>query len=441
MFSGNRVLSTERLQAGLPRVRALTEELLASAADRILGLYEMQGYPLASVFPRSVEPVATGRYVVTLGIDEGEQVWVVLLDFAGADAISPRVLTRTARFAAGPWRPRVIEAWQRNLDASGLVRVESRELVRREDGYGLRFLVRPERANRASGAVGFDAAESDLSGSARLQLANIANTGRRLNGGWESFRGVTRYELGYVEPWVLGSILSIHLSARHRAQDTTAARTELEMAVSLPLAAELELSLGTGYEQAAGIDPANRAGTAWAATGLNYDTRFPRVNPERGVMGGLRTRAGTREAGGASRFVGRVEADVVIAGPKLRGFVFENRLQGRAVETRAELSGLELHRLGGAMTVRGYREDEVIDARRVGWGNSELRYAVDRSTAAYGFFDAGLAAQSNGRRFLTGYGLGARVGTQIGGFEASYGLAPGVGPLSGKVHFRYEGEF
>ncbi|HDQ99248.1 MAG TPA: hypothetical protein ENN51_03040, partial [candidate division WOR-3 bacterium] len=414
---GARAVAAERVQRELSGNVPLAVAVLERAAFRVVSLYEAAGHPLATVNVRAVEPVGPRRYAVTLEIDEGDPVRVERLEFPGAEPISPRVLARIARFRPGPWQPRLVEAWQRNLATSGLVRVEARELVAGAGGYGLRFRVRPERVNRASGAVGYDAAEAELAGFARIQLANIANTGRRLVAAWESFRGRTRYELGYVEPWLFGSALSLHVEARHRSLDTTAARTELELGAGLPIAPELELTFGTGYEQVAGLDPSALARTAWAATGLTYDTRPTPVNPEGGIMAGLRTRAGTRRGRDSSHFVGRIEADAVLAGPRLGPLVPENRFQGRVVETRAALSELELYRLGGAATVRGYREDELT-ARRVGWWNFELRYPVDPATAVYGFLDAGLAGLPGGRRFLPGYGIGARVGTRIGGFEA-----------------------
>ena len=449
-LSGNLVIPAERLLRELPRGVPLTRALLDRAAARLLKLYEAHGYPLATVFPRSVvglhledqsvDSPGPQRYAVVLGIDEGEAVRVGFLDFAGAGSVSPRVLRRSARFAPGIWQPRRVEAWQRNLDASGLVRTVARELVAADDGYGLRFQVRPVRANRATGAVGYDAEAAELAGFAHLALHNIANTGRRLSVTWESYREQVRYGLEYTEPWVFGSDLNLNAVARHRSQDTTAGRTEFELSVVFPAGAELELWLGSGYEQVTGIDREERARTAWGMTGLNYDSRSPRVNPETGLLFGLRTRVGTRQGADAARFIGRIEADFGLAGPGIGRFTLENRFQVRAVETASRLSELELYRLGGAGTVRGHREDAFI-ARRLGWSNSELRYRVERNSSVQLFFDAGAARQPDGWRFPLGYGVGARTGTRIGAFSAAYGLAPGVRAFAGKFHFRYEGDF
>lgn len=437
---GNRAVSTERILSGLPANLPLDEKTIARVSARILGLYEAQGYPLAVLRLRSVEPVGPGLCVVTLGIEEGEPVEVRKLEFVGAGPVSQRVLTRTARFFPGRWQPRRVEAWQRNLDASGLVRVESRELLTATDGYALRFHTRPERANRISGAVGYDAAEAELSGFAFLALRNIANTGRNLRVVWSSYRERGRYELDYTEPWLFGSRLSLEALARHQSLDTTAGRTELGLSAVLPATPEMELQLGSGYEQMSGVDPGYRARIVWGSTGIVFDTRTPRVNPGKGVAFGIRTRAGTRQGEDASGFIGRVEADFGLVGPRLGRLTFENRVQARMVESPAALSELELYRIGGAATVRGHRE-EAFSARRLGWLNSELRYPIERNSAVYLFFDLGAVLSAEGRRFPLGYGAGSRVGTRIGAFTAAYGLAPGTRPLSGKVHFQYEGEF
>jgi outer membrane protein assembly factor BamA len=439
-LAGNRVLPDDRLLHELPRGSPLTGAVLAIAAARLLALYDAGGRPLAAVSLRAAEPVAPGRYVVTLGVDEGEQVAIGFLEFVGAEPVSSRVLVHRARFTPGAWNSRRVSSWLRNLDASGLVRVESRELVAADGGHGLQIRVRPERANRAGGAVGYDAARGELSGSIRLRLENIANSGRRLRATWESLRGRIRYELGYTELALLGSRLDVIADVHHQAFDTTAARTGFELSVLVPIAAEVDVSLGTGYERIAGLDPAGRAQTAWAATGISGDTRSPRVNPESGLSAGLTTSAGRRQGAEAGHLIGRAEADAVVVGPRLGRLVLENQLHGRAVVTAAALSDIELYRLGGAASLRGHRED-AFTARRLGWWNCELRLRVERATAVYTFLDVGAVGAADGLEVPLGYGIGARVGTAIGGFEAAYALSPGDGPLAGSVHFRFEGEF
>jgi outer membrane protein assembly factor BamA len=377
---------------------------------------------------------------VVLRVEEGEPVIVRFLQFNGAGSMSDRLLSRTARFRSGTrYEPDAVSSWRRNLEQSRLVRVNGDAIVKDERGYGVRFDVTPERSSRVALAAGYVPDPGELSGFAHLGMANLMNTGRRLEVDWRSVPGQTSYYLGYTEPWVLGLWLSLTGSARHETVDTVRARTELTAAAVLAVTHELDVRFSTGYDRVVGIDTAGNGETFWAGTGFEFDSRDPVVNPARGMHLDLRTRAGTRAGADGSRFVGRFEGDWAVVGPRFRRLTVANGLHHRVVYSAAHLGESELYRLGGAGSLRGFREDE-FSGGHLAWYDLELRYALGGGSVAYPFFDAGVV-EDGGWTMHAGYGLGVRLATRIGMFEIDYGLRAGESPLLGRLHFGYETGF
>ena len=155
----------------------------------------------------------------------------------------------------------------------------------------------------------------------------------------------------------------------------------------------------------------------------------------------LETTAGERrDAAGWRSFIGRFEPDLELAGPALAALVLMNSGHVRYVYSPTELSFLEQAQMGGARSLRGYREDQFTSTF-VAWWNMELHYRFGSLAAVYPFFDAGVLSSQDGWDFVPAYGLGLQARTRIGVVAADYGIAFGESPLRGKVHFRYQTDF
>jgi outer membrane protein assembly factor BamA len=103
----------------------------------------------------------------------------------------------------------------------------------------------------------------------------------------------------------------------------------------------------------------------------------------------------------------------------------------------------DLLRYGGAATLRGYDEEELLGSA-VGKAFVEYRYLLDAESFAFAFFDLGFqvrpevltreAALPALERFRPGYGFGAQIQTGLGIVIVSYALNPDDGIASGKIH-------
>jgi outer membrane protein insertion porin family len=123
-------------------------------------------------------------------------------------------------------------------------------------------------------------------------------------------------------------------------------------------------------------------------------------------------------------------------------------LHGRLVTSSEQVVPLpDQFRLGGATTLRGYREEQFRGSR-VAWSNIEYRYLLSRRSRAFLFFDFGYyyrierSPSENEtepqflkiEEFKPAWGLGVRVDTPLGIVGVDYGLGEGDALTNGKVH-------
>jgi hypothetical protein len=121
----------------------------------------------------------------------------------------------------------------------------------------------------------------------------------------------------------------------------------------------------------------------------------------------------------------------------------------RGLESGEELIPLsEQFYIGGARTLRGYRENQ-FHGRRVATARSELRVGSSAQENLYLFIDTGYVLQETPvldgivtqELFKTGYGFGLRTSSQIGVIGLSFGIGEEVSLGQAKVHILLEQQF
>ncbi len=180
---------------------------------------------------------------------------------------------------------------------------------------------------------------------------------------------------------------------------------------------------------------------------ISYDTRNSPVTPTSGVLYETGYEFGRKSIAGTSSETRRLTFELeVYYSPGTRqvlaGFVhgrgFSSPLMGQS----------DLFRLGGATTLRGYRENQ-FQGSRIGWATLEYRLLTGGSSYFYAFVDGGyiavpdrpLAALSPMELTRIGYGAGTRTATALG--LITVGLAFGEGDTfrTAKLHVRLSNEF
>lgn len=440
VLAGDDSLLHEPLVRALPGPGArYSTPVMNQAVSAVLALHEERGFPLASVRPVAIAESAD-RVYPTLEIMSGPRVNVGFLEFAGRPGTKPGLLLKLARFRSGGYSPARLGAWRRHMERSGLVRVDSQALVSKDGTYGMRFWLTGQRSNQASATVGYLPQDRRFTGFVRLGLANLFDTGRRLDATWQSAFGRTTYSLSYTEPWVAGTGFDVTASAQQQTVDTTYAQTNLALS-AMTVAGAAGVSFETGYDRFTDVALRAAVQVVWAGTGFEYDTRDFAANPRRGMLLDAGTKAGTRASDSASaQVVSRNELGLSVIVPAGARLAWSNTVAARFAYSPAVLTEPELYRMGGPRTVRGFREDEFASSR-LGWVSSELRLVPDRQSRLYPFVDLGTYADSTGWHLEPAYGVGARAATRAGVLGVDYGVAFGENPLRGMVHLSFDATF
>jgi outer membrane protein insertion porin family len=446
---------------GLRPGRPFDPGAFASGIEVLLDRYENEGRPFASVEPRDLAWGDEVRF--TLAVHEGPPVQVDGIRVAGTRVTRPAVVRRIAGLRPGePFAETRLAEAEARLRRSGLFAgVEPIELAQGVDRttHELLIRVREGRSSSVSGAIGYGGRRQGLTGLFDLGLSNLAGTGRRLAARWEGRgQGVALYHLRYSEPWILGSPVTGHAGLARTIQDTLYTRSAVSAAGEVELGPDL--SFTAGFERESTVQSAGSVrGTARHAlvAGAGWDTRDSRTNPTRGLrLAGevklarktLRYREDLAEARvGATLVSGELERAQLLG----RHWVTLARARGAGIRSdESPVPFYELYPLGGAASLRGYREEQFRGST-VFLVQLEARYLLGPDgTRLVGFIDLGrvttagtvLAAPGEpGSLVRAGYGAGLHVATRLGIVGLDYGLGEGDGPLDGKLHFALEAAF
>jgi outer membrane protein insertion porin family len=446
------------LETGKPFSHAAFE----SGVEDLLDRYENAGRPFAAV---ELRDVSWGeRVTFTLAVREGQPVSVDGLRVEGNKVTKPEVIERLSGLREGaPFAQHDLERAAARLERSGLFAgVEPLELVQGADRTRNEVLIRVRegRSNLVSGAVGYGGQDIGWTGLFDLTLGNLMGSGRRAHARWEGRgQGVELYELAYAEPWILGSPVTAHFDLARTIQDTL--YTQSLVAITGEVAILPELSLNTGWEREATVQSASSiAGTARNAlvVGTAWDLRDMMPYPTRGFRIAADVHLARKKLRYAADFGGEdtfgsfiLEGEIERAQRLGRRWVAIVRGRGEGIRSQeAIIPYYELFPLGGAESLRGYREEQFRGAH-VELLQFEQHYLMGPDNSRLiGFVDVGhvstkgtvLAVPGEQESiFRFGYGAGIRLETRLGLIGVDYGLGEGDGPLDGKLHLALKSAF
>lgn len=421
------------------------------------------GYPFAAMSLVSIEEnAATGEVDVVLSLFLERQRRIGEVEIHGATHTRPTVLARLSGLDRGElYRTEDLEQARRRLTDRQLVEeVESvslRPAGAEQDEVDVRMDVRqPARFGRASAALGLvreEGGEQRLSGEVELALLDLFGTARQFQGRW-SDDGVQRrrLDLEYLEPAAFGLPfdLRFELGQIHEDELYDLVRGGVGGRFLWGDGRELEISLSAERTTFSG----ERGRVRWRRrAGAVIALRRDRP-PLQGFYGHLRSQVEAAQVSQTESGEEGIESvdlsttqTIVDAGSGF-GFAFTPAVAvaGRAHWQSVETDELPLPRgeqwyLGGARTVRGYREQQ-FHGERTAYGGLELVLGPDRRGQAYGFADYGWIQETvegqEGLRevdhWLFGFGVGLRSPTRLGAIDLSVGFAEEVSLDVGKLH-------
>lgn len=437
--------------------------------EHLLTFYENNGHPFCEIRP-DLRMDERGQLDLTLWIDEGPQTYIGRIVTVGNRVTRSRTIERAFPFAPGArYDQRAVDRGYRNLLRLGIFeRVDPPEIRYDAGAERMALVVRMQerRPSRIEGAVGYVPGVSSrgghFAGWVDLSFANLLGTGRRAEAKWSrKDPDASDLELGYREPWVFDLPADAWGTFRHMqrlAYTSTSATLSLEMPISTDLFGEGEIA----WEK---VVPDSTWGTGMAGSrtwtigfGATYDLRDDPLNPMDGLRYRIFVHTGGRRniaVGGAvpekaRAAIGRFRIDLEHFLPVFRRQVVAFAVHGEQAWTDEQLLPLsEKLFLGGARTLRGYREEQFW-GYRIAWGSLEYRRTMSRRSRAFLFFDTGAfwdrRKRPDGRietirGVRAGYGVGLRAKSRVGIVGIDYGLGSGDRLSEGKIHVGMTSEF
>jgi outer membrane protein insertion porin family len=426
---------------------------------RVVTAYEDRGFPAARASVVDLERHGDSLAVV-VRVFEGDSTIVREVAFPGAVLTRAFVLQKSVGNVVGlPYnRARLAAARQRLLDLGIFTRVD--EPVAALVGPGaarVRWPVEEAQANAFDGAVGYEGQTKSLTGLFDVHLLNLGGRARQAGLHWEGRgKGRSQFEVRYAEPLLFGLDLKGELQLTQLLEDTLYTRTSWQARFTFGAWGGGRFWVGGARDRTVLPDgPTQRASTTTTEAGFELDRRDDRLAPRRGAW--ARVSSGTVFKRETLRPEGSDKATQLVA----HALGQWNRAVGRAAGFRLESEGaLRLSNepaiplydqdlVGGATTLRGYREGQFRASR---WVVTRVEYGVftvDRGRA-FAFVDDGVLY----RPFLDslgvarhetlnrpGYGVGFEAPMTLGRLALTLAYGKGDGPLDGKIHVRLSSRF
>jgi outer membrane protein insertion porin family len=334
-----------------------------------------------------------------------------------------------------------------------------------EEG-GLLLRVEEGQSSRFDGVLGYTPGSGDekgyFTGLVDISIGNLLGTGRTLFAHWQKKdRRTQDISLKYREPWLAGWPLHVGAGFSQLIQDTTFVQRELSVDVSVPLRENLSLLSQFSRNEIVPDSVGSylfgllRSSSLNATLGIEYDSRDDRLNPRQGIYYATTYQSGRKRNLGPQALLTdavqkntttkRITVDLEFFAPLFKRQILAVALHGRQVESGESRIPLpDQFRLGGATTLRGYREDQFRGSS-VAWSTLEYRYWMGRRSRTFLFTDYGYySTESEAGRiqaFKLGYGLGFRLETGLGIMSLDYGLGEGDDLMNGKIHVGLINEF
>ncbi len=380
--------------------------------ELLLNYFETVGYPFARIDVQKLETDSVvGTVDLWLLLSSGPLAKLEFLSFPGNRHTKESFLRREARLPlGGVYDQRRIDAARRHLRRLDFIRrVGPAEVAVNSVGQtGLRLPLEEGRATRLDIAAGYvpqaETRPALLSGLVNVEFLNLFGAGRRARLHWERpDKRIQAVEVAYREPWILNQPLALRVDFAQRIEDTLYVTRRIGLRGELELPSNFGL-WGTVQQEAVIADSQSAAALGLPDSRTTYFEVGPFLRHARPSHQSTRWRiffhvrrhglaAARAQRGGTRR---RVRSATIGLGWTARsrrsccrsGSEIWACMRARCGPRSPKVLLPDLYRLGGARTLRGYREEQFLGSR-IGWASAELRYWLGPASRVFAFFDAG----------------------------------------------------
>lgn len=307
------------------------------------------------------------------------------------------------------------------------------------------------KGNRLSGILGYDSEQkggSGLNGYLDIHLINLRGTARDLDFNFESKqtgeqRSDKEARLAYTEPWIPGTPIGMKVNLQVSLEDSVYDERSggLDFFQDLDFHSRYLVSFARQFNhdfQSGGRSTADIAGL-----GFQFDARDQVPSTLNGVRFSIRVNGLHRDLGDSTYFLVQNINELALWG-NLGRWVAHAVLSGSGnwpLEGRTNRG--ELYAVGGANTIRGFREKEFL-TNLFAYGNFEIQFLLAPRSRASVFVVPALINRLDGdvtwRREI-GYGVGLDSGAKDWVFGISYALNPSRTVGNGFLHMSVTNNF
>lgn len=400
------------------------------------------GFPYAQVWITGFDYIRADNSVdISFSVVTGERMTASEVVFEGISSTD----TSTAMIASGfrkgrEYDEKMLISVRNRLEASGLFEeVLPGRVIRRSKGeVALVFPVREqERRNLFRGAFGFSRKQNDeyeVNGNVELELNNIAGTGRGAEFTWiNDGRDYSRTEVSYLEPFLFSRNLSLETSLRQIVRDSLYNMSSGSLRFRAPFGpAGFRLSVSASADRIVIQNDVDLSRSFRQRYGLGLEkSSGSYLRFETSLEGGLRNSYYKfRDDESVWQLLYNIEATSEM--PTFRGQSAYLRVVSEGIFSGGEIHPAELFSVGGARSIRGYRENQ-FRAERASYLN--LEYRLGRTSRVFLFNDTGVIyREDTGWEFRNGAGFGIRSVSAVGIIELSFGMAERFSLDAARIH-------
>jgi len=449
-FQGN-TLYSDSLLLSLLKVKtgdALNLAAVKQTSSGIIALYAEKGFLYASVKDTIIKTEDSHVSNIIYRITEGSPVYIGLIRIIGNKGVLQKVIKREMNLSSGDLLiPSRVYQNQQRVYALGLfteVRFEMEGLAEKSDTVNLLLFVKEDKNNWYGFNFGYqqpDRVQLGLEWGSNNIFGNLQKITLKTDIGYglgkvDGLHPYTNnYYLDYLEPYFLSLPLRASGSIYYKRQRDDASywsplsRLGGEAKVGKSLTRIIQVYLGYKYEF---LEETNNT-TSDVFVSSTADNRDDIFNPTRGynlsarldqagsVLGGSND---FRKSTGEAAFFHNLGRSLILAWHvKASGIYTFNRTGPVPIQERLKL--------GGAMNLRGYSQDEISadtfsTVNLLVNGNMELRIPVYKMLGACLFVDAGNVwaefESVKWKHYHGGTGLGLRIYTPIGPVRLDYAV-------------------
>jgi outer membrane protein assembly factor BamA len=461
--------TTVRTVLGVEPGERFRPETVNAGVETLLEMYDEKGFPFAQVWIDSlrVEP-ATSRVALNVYVVEGGAKNLSHVRVEGLEKTHEDVAIRLSGLRVGaPYDGESLRDAHVRLSSSGVFEDVAYPIVQlAPSGDGVEALIKvvePRQTNSLTAALGYAQQQAGaaraLSGLVRLDLLNIGGRLRDLNLRWRNDgAGRSQTEIAFRQQFFLGRRMSLGLNLAQVGQDTVYTWQSVGLESVVPIGKlwggmlAIEAAMNGDRSTFAQGD-VSRSFRLRSTAGFSYVTG--RKDRDTFVRVAGRFTYGDKEMNsktGGSQSVSQhiLASDVESAFQLGRRVHVANHSVYQALSSAETLVPLsEQFYLGGAASVRGYRENQ-FHSPVTAFSRSELLIGKSRLENGYVFVDLGYyvheVQDSSGvvtetDRVIAGYGVGLRTRSKAGHIDLSFAVGEELNLQRAKIHVALQRRF